>query len=232
MAGAGTGAAVVGCLVGAGFFARNHLQAWRDLAPQGVRIAGICDIDRARAAAAAAEFGAEPFDDPERMLEALAPDLVDVATTPPSHRALVEAAAPHARVVICQKPIAEGLDDARAMVAACEGAGATLLVHENFRWQRGFRRMRELVAGGALGTPRFARFSFAMASTSTRGSPTWPRPLASPSWTWGCTSSTSRGSSWARQRPCPARPNAATPTSRARTPSQRSWPMRAVACRW
>ncbi|WP_246849515.1 Gfo/Idh/MocA family protein [Rubellimicrobium arenae] len=149
-----------GCLVGAGFFARNHMQSWRDLGPEGVRIAGVCDLDGAKARAMAQEFGAEPFDDPLAMLDALRPDFVDIATTPPSHRALVELCAPRAGLVICQKPLAEDPEDARAMVAACDRAGARLVVHENFRWQRPFMRIQELLRSGTIGTPRFGRISY------------------------------------------------------------------------
>lgn len=158
---AGTGTAQArGCLIGAGFFARNHLQAWRDLRGEGADLVGICDLDEGKARATAAEFGAEPFTDPAAMLDALRPDFVDIATTPPSHRTLVELCAPRARLVICQKPIADTLTDAEAMVAACDRAGSTLLIHENFRWQRPFRRMLDLLREGAIGTPRFLRLSF------------------------------------------------------------------------
>ncbi|NAZ35752.1 Gfo/Idh/MocA family protein [Rubellimicrobium sp. CFH 75288] len=149
-----------GSLIGAGFFARNHLEAWRDLAPQGVRLEGICDRDTARAEEAAQRFGSRPFASAEAMLEAIRPDFVDIATTPPSHRPLVELCAPHVRLVICQKPLAEGIEDARAMVAACEAAGAVLLVHENFRWQKPFRRMIELLESGTIGRARFLRLTF------------------------------------------------------------------------
>jgi predicted dehydrogenase len=145
-----------GALIGAGFFARNHMQSWRDLGSEGARI--VCDLDPAKAQAMAAEFGADAFTNPAAMLEAVRPDFVDIATTPPSHRALVELCAPKARVVVCQKPIADGLEDARAMVAACEASGARFVIHENFRWQRPFMRMLELLP--VVGTPRFGRFAF------------------------------------------------------------------------
>lgn len=151
---------VRGCLIGAGFFARNHMQAWRDLSAEGARVTGVCDLDAAKANAMAREFGAEPFTDPAAMLNALSPDFVDIATTPPSHRKLVELCAPAVRLVICQKPIAESMEDGQAMVSACEAAGAALLVHENFRWQLPFMRMLELVRGGAIGRPRHGRFAF------------------------------------------------------------------------
>ena len=149
-----------GCLIGAGFFAHNHMQSWRDLGAEGARIAGVCDLDLSRAEAMATEFGAEAFTDPGAMIEAIGPDFVDIATTPPSHRKLVELCAPKARLVICQKPIADTLEDARAMVASCEATGAAFIIHENFRWQRPFVRMLELLRAGAIGQPRFMRLSF------------------------------------------------------------------------
>ena len=148
-----------GALIGCGFFAANHMHAWAGL--EGACIAAVCDRDPARARAMAERFGVERvFEDAADMLDAVPIDFVDVATTAPSHRPLVEKAVRHVPTVICQKPFAETMADARAMVAAAEAAGATLLVHENFRWQRPFVEMRRLVGEGRIGTPHFARFSF------------------------------------------------------------------------
>jgi D-apiose dehydrogenase len=62
--------------------------------------------------------------------------------------------------VICQKPFAETLEDARAMIAACDASGAALMVHENFRWQRPYRALKAALDDGQIGTPRFLRLSF------------------------------------------------------------------------
>jgi predicted dehydrogenase len=148
-----------GILVGCGFFARNHMHAWAQT--PGVAIAATCDLDPARAAAAAAEFGIPRHgSDLPALLAEIAPDFVDIATTSPSHRALVERAAAPDRLIIVQKPMADTLSDAAAMVAACDAAGATLLVHENFRWQAPFRAASLRIAGGDVGEVAFARFSF------------------------------------------------------------------------
>jgi predicted dehydrogenase len=147
-----------GVLIGCGFFARNHMAAWAGIS--GIRIAGVCDVDPAKADAFARDFGATAYTDAGAMLAAVKPDLVDIATTVGSHRALVEAAAPHARLIICQKPLAETLADGRAMAAAAQAAGAAFLVHENFRWQRPFRALRAAIDDGQIGTPRFLRLTF------------------------------------------------------------------------
>lgn len=145
-------------LIGCGFFAWNHMQAWRDL--PGAEVVAVCDLDASKAEAFAAEFGAKAWTDPAAMLTAEKPDLADIATTVESHRALVTLAARHAGAVICQKPFASTLEDGRAMVGACAAAGIPLFVHENFRWQAPWRAVRAQLESGAVGAPRFLRLSF------------------------------------------------------------------------
>ena len=145
-------------LIGCGFFARNHMNAWADL--PGAEVVAVCDLDADKARGFAKDYGARPYDDAAAMLAEVRPDVADIATTVASHRALVELAARHAGAVVCQKSFAATLDDGRAMVDACESAGVPLLVHENFRWQRPWREIAARVAAGAIGQPRFLRLSF------------------------------------------------------------------------
>jgi predicted dehydrogenase len=148
-----------GVLIGCGFFARNHMAAWAEIAE--VDIIAVIDRDPARAAAYARDFGIPHWgSDAAALLAEVKPDFVDIATTVTSHRALVELAAQHARLVICQKPFAETLEDAAAMVAACDARGVQLAVHENFRWQRPVRAVKALLDQGAIGAPRWLRLSF------------------------------------------------------------------------
>ena len=146
-----------GVLIGCGFFAQNHLHAWAGL--EGAEIVAVCDTDSDRARATAAQFGIpRHYTDAAAALQAERPDFVDIATTASSHRALVALAAPHVRLVICQKPMAETQADGVAMVDACAAAGVPLLIHENFRWQRPFREIAARLP--AIGPVHFARFSF------------------------------------------------------------------------
>lgn len=147
-----------GALVGCGFFARNHMQAWAGI--DGVKIVAVCDTDPARADSFAKAFGATPYTDAAVMLAEVGPDFTDIATTVASHRPLVELAARHSRAVICQKPFAETMSDGAAMVAACERAGIPLLVHENFRWQLPYRALGSALRSGVIGQPTFLRLSF------------------------------------------------------------------------
>jgi len=147
-----------GVLIGCGFFARNHMNAWADI--PGATIVGVCDLDPAKAAVFSDDFRAEAFTDAAAMLDSLRPDFVDIATTVTAHRSLVELAAPRSGLLICQKPLAETLADAFAMVAACDRAGIPFLVHENFRWQAPFRALRAALEAGQIGAPQFLRLSF------------------------------------------------------------------------
>jgi D-apiose dehydrogenase len=148
-----------GALIGCGFFARNHMHGWA--AAEGAEIVAVCDLDRARAEAFARDFGVPgAYTDAEAMLREVRPDFVDVATTVETHRPLVELALAHGAATICQKPFAETYADGRAMVEAAERAGRPLVVHENFRWQKAFRVLRDELDRGSVGAPRFARISF------------------------------------------------------------------------
>jgi predicted dehydrogenase len=151
-------AAVIGC----GFFAQNHLHAWRDLAAEGlVELVALCDLDPARAAAAADRFGVPRHHaDAAAMLAAERPDFVDIVTTMPSYRRLVELAAAERVAAIVQKPFAPTIGDCRAMVEACAESGVPLMVHENFRFQTPLRAVREVLDSGVLGAPFFARISW------------------------------------------------------------------------
>ncbi|HWL55451.1 MAG TPA: Gfo/Idh/MocA family oxidoreductase [Paracoccus sp. (in: a-proteobacteria)] len=146
-----------GALIGCGFFAQNQLHGWQGVA----EIVALCDRDPTRLAETAARFGiTRTYRDAAEMFADGGFDFVDIATTVASHRPLVEMAAQAGVHIICQKPFAETMEDARAMVAAADQAGVTLMVHENFRWQSPIRAAIEAVRGGAIGTPFFARVSF------------------------------------------------------------------------
>jgi predicted dehydrogenase len=171
-----------GALIGCGFFAVNQMHGWRDA--EGARIVAICDRDPERLKAVGDAFGIERrYTSAEDLFADGGFDFVDIATTVGSHRALVEMAARHGVATICQKPIAPTMEDAKAMVAACEAAGVPLMVHENFRWQAPIRAVKAAIIDsaadrrGVLG-PHLAS---ARATTCFRASPISPRASASSS---------------------------------------------------
>lgn len=159
-----------GALIGCGFFARNHMHGWSGI--DGAKIVAVCDLDRARSESMARDFGvARAYADAAEMLSREAIDFVDIVTTAPSHRALVALAAGQRKSVICQKPFAETMADAEAMVRAAKEAGVALAVHENFRWQKPFVEIARRIAEGRIGPPHFARFSFRHGYDNYRNQP-------------------------------------------------------------
>lgn len=148
-----------GGLIGCGFFAVNQLHGWRDV--QGARIVAICDRDPERLKLVGDQFGIDRrYGDAADMLNGEQLDFVDIATTVASHRALVEQAARRRLPVICQKPFARTMEDARAMVEACRTAGVPLMVHENFRWQSAIRAVKASIDAGEIGRIFWGRVSF------------------------------------------------------------------------
>ena len=159
-----------GALIGCGFFAINHLHGWRDA--DGAEIVAICDSNDQRLTSVGDEFGiTKRYSNAGEMLTAEKLDFVDIATTAPSHRALVELAASKGIAVICQKPVAPTLDDAKAMVAACANAKVPFMVHENFRWQSAIQKAKAILNEGEIGETFWGRVSFRSAYDVFSGQP-------------------------------------------------------------
>ncbi|MDX3926453.1 MAG: Gfo/Idh/MocA family oxidoreductase [Shinella sp.] len=148
-----------GALIGCGFFAVNQMHGWADA--KGAGIVAICDRDPERLKIVGDQFGIERrYSDADELFADGGFDFVDIATTVASHRPLVEMAAAHKVPVICQKPFALSMDDAKAMVAACDRAGVLLMVHENFRWQSPILKAKAAIDSGAIGEVFWGRVSF------------------------------------------------------------------------
>ena len=163
-----TALAVVGC----GFFAQNHLHAWTDLRSKGVEIVAVCDVDEAKARAAADKFGVMHwYKDSEAMFREHKLDLVDIVTRVETHREVVGQAIRHRIPTIVQKPFGPDLAACRAMADEAQKAGTFLAVHENFRFQTPMRRIVELLRSGAIGEPSWARVSFRTGYDIYKGQP-------------------------------------------------------------
>ena len=147
-------------VIGCGFYAQNHLNAWRDLAPDGAALAAVCDVDPAKAKAAGETFGVPSYTDVKKMLAEEKLDAVDIVTRQDTHRPIAEAAIAHGVATIVQKPFAPTWEDATAIVDAARKAGVWLAVHENFRFQAPLRAVRKVIDSGAIGDPSWARITF------------------------------------------------------------------------
>jgi predicted dehydrogenase len=133
-------------IIGSGGMGNWHATRWRALP---VELAGFYDADQERAVALAAKYGGQSFASMGELL--FKSDIVDICTPPSEHATATIAAARAGRHVVCEKPIARHLADARAMIAACEEAGVRLFVAHVVRFFPEFARAKEVVDSGALG---------------------------------------------------------------------------------
>ena len=138
-------------LTGAGAMSRKWLDAIKTVG--GVDIVGIVDINLANAEARAAEQNINPeiSTDLKAMLEKLSPELVFDVAIPAVRHGIVSTALAAGAHVLSEKPMAETLDQARDLVAKAEAAGLLHVVIQNRRYLAQLRRIRRLVASGAIG---------------------------------------------------------------------------------
>ena len=84
-------------------------------------------------------------------------DAVYISTTNELHRDQTLAAAKAGKHILCEKPLALSLDDARAMVEAARDAGVVMATNHHLRNAATHRAMREAIKAGRIGTPLSAR---------------------------------------------------------------------------
>lgn len=150
-----------GALIGCGFFAQNHLNAWRDMRSEGVELVAVCDIDHAKAKAASEAFGIPRYyTDPALLFAAETLDFVDVATRMETHLDMVSLAVANGVRTIVQKPLAADWESCVEIVGRAKQAGVPLAIHENFRYQAPMQAVKKVLDSGAIGQPTWGRFSF------------------------------------------------------------------------
>ena len=145
-------------MIGGGYFGRFQLNAWRRI-PE-VDLCGVVVRSPARRNELADAFGDVAFLESVDALSAAVSGLrvLDVATPPQSHRALIEPWLGSVDLIICQKPFCKDLAEARYLFEQARGSGTTLVVHENFRFMPWYRAIRREIEGGILGEIRQAHF--------------------------------------------------------------------------
>ncbi len=137
-------------IVGAGaIVASSHLPAYR---AAGFRVGAIFDADPERARQAAAQFSiprvCATF---EELLAAPEINIIDIAVPPDFQPAMARAAMQAGKHLLCQKPLAWTMDEARALVEESERAGVKLAVNQQMRWDPIIQATHRLVREGALG---------------------------------------------------------------------------------
>lgn len=167
-AGAGQRRVGVG-MVGYAFMGAAHSQGWRTVGhvfdlPLGARLAAVCGRDGAAVRAAADRLGWAAAETDWRALIARDDvDVVDICTPGDSHAEIAIAALDAGKHVLCEKPLANTVEEAEAMAAAAERAatrGQVAMVGFNYRRVPALALARRMVAEGRLGTLRHVRLTY------------------------------------------------------------------------
>jgi len=141
-----------GALIGAGQMGSAHAMVWHYL--DDTELVAIYDADTARAQKLAANYGIPTA--AQTLEEAInRPEVDTVLIAVPAYRHLEPAltAARFGKHIFCEKPIALTLEQADKMIQAAEEAGVRLTVGLQRRHLALHRRLRDLIAEGAIGRP-------------------------------------------------------------------------------
>jgi predicted dehydrogenase len=145
-------------VIGAGMAGRAHAAAYR-IAPSlyesilpDLRFLSIGDISPELGSLAAQRFGYERADTSwQAIAENPAIDVVSVVVANSLHREIVEGLVAAGKHVLCEKPLSDNLEDARAMSDLARSADTVVRIGFTFRRAPGVAALRELVTSGALG---------------------------------------------------------------------------------
>lgn len=137
-------------VVGLGWFGEKHTQVLTDL--PFVEVVAVCSRTEARAREIAQRYGVPRWytrwDD---LVKDEGVEAVSVVTHVQDHRAPVVAAAEAGKHVICEKPIANTLADADAMIAATKRAGVHFMVGHILRFEPRYAQAKALIDEGRVG---------------------------------------------------------------------------------
>jgi predicted dehydrogenase len=153
-------------LIGYAFMGKAHSNAYRQVVPfmsprRPPRMKVICGRTHARVEAAARQFGwEEAATDWREVVERDDIDLVDISTPGDLHAEIAIAAARAGKAVFCEKPLANSVAEARAMVAAVAEAGVVHMLCHNYRRIPAVMLAKALIDAGRIGRIRHFRGTY------------------------------------------------------------------------
>jgi predicted dehydrogenase len=118
----------------------------------GAEVTWLCDAAEASRTRVARAFpGARPTGDLDEVLADDAVDAVALATPVPTHAPLAIRVLEAGKHCFVEKPMAQSVADAEAVVAAAAAADRTLMVGHLLEYHPGVVKLKELIDGGELG---------------------------------------------------------------------------------
>lgn len=136
-------------IIGCGQIAqKRHIPEY--LTNEKVSLVACYDIDKTRSSAVAKEFGGRAYSSVDELF-ASGIDAVSICSLNHTHADLSIKAMRQGLDVLCEKPMATTLDDARAMDAVAKETGKILMIGQNQRLNATHIKAKELITEGAIG---------------------------------------------------------------------------------
>lgn len=133
-------------------FAHGHAYGYAEALKKmaGIHLAGIADEDEHRGTEAAARFHTKYFNDYTELLNQEL-DAVIITSENSMHHEHVTAAAKAGKHILCEKPIATTVKDAREMIEVCKEHGVILQTAFPVRFNTAVMRAKKMIENGDLG---------------------------------------------------------------------------------
>jgi predicted dehydrogenase len=144
-------------IIGAGVISTIHAKAVRAI--PNATVTWVADQDLARAETLAGGLGARATASNEEAISAADVDAVLVTVPTPFHRPVVELTAAAGKHVLCEKPVARTVDDAEAIMTACNAAGVRLMIGHVVRFFPEYSRVKKALDAGEIGQVGIARLT-------------------------------------------------------------------------
>ncbi len=143
-------------VIGAGTMGTVHAQAYQKLT--NAEVVGVVDINYSKAKKLADEVGAKAFCTYEEAAASIGKiDVVSVCLPTPLHKEFLMKAADQGSHLICEKPLARTLTDAKEMIAYCKEKDVKLFVGHVVRFFPEYIRTKQLLDMDKIGTPAVVR---------------------------------------------------------------------------
>jgi predicted dehydrogenase len=116
-------------------------------------VAGICDIDATKLEAASKDLGNPKFGtDAAALTKEIKPEVFCFATMPTLRYDLIKLGVESgAKLIAYEKPIALSTTEARKIMELLRTSGTKSVVSHQHRYGEHYRKVKEIIAGGALG---------------------------------------------------------------------------------
>ncbi len=139
-------------LVGCGRISAKHAELLGSGQIAGARLCAVCDIVPSKAENVASRYGVRAYTDMHTMMRAEKNiDIVSVLTPSGCHAQNVLDLVAYKKHIIIEKPMALTLDDADAMISACDQNNIKLFVVKQNRFNPPVQRLKEALVEGRFG---------------------------------------------------------------------------------